>query len=76
VTGRRNPVNRKKLVGSKWTTVHPVDRQKHFIVLDWVRDDAGVPTEMVEIEAILTRNVSTIHWRELGDPDVWRIGWR
>jgi len=76
MTRGRNPVNLKKLVGSKWTAVHPLDRQKHFIVLDWVRDEDGVPTEMVEIEAVLTRQVRTIHWRELGDSEVWHIGWR
>ena len=74
--GARNPVNRKKLAGSKWTAIRPVDRQKHFVVLDWVRDEDGAPTEMVEIEAILTRNVRTVHWRELGDPATWRIGWQ
>lgn len=73
---RRNPVNRKKIVGSKWTATRPVDRQKHFIVIDWVRDEDGTPTELIEIEAVLTRNVSVLHWRELGDPAIWRIGWR
>ena len=73
---RRNPVNRNKIVGSKWTATRPVDRQKHFIVIDWVRDEDGTPTELIEIEAVLTRNVSVVHWRELGDPAIWRIGWR
>jgi tryptophan-rich hypothetical protein len=71
----RNPVNRKKIAGSKWTAVRPVERQKHFIVLDWVRDDDGRPTDEVEIEAVLTRAVSVIHWRALEDRDRWRIGW-
>jgi tryptophan-rich hypothetical protein len=73
---RRNPVNRKKIVGSKWTATRPVDRQKHFIVIDWVRDEDGNPTELIEIEAVLTRIVSVLHWRELGDPATWRIGWQ
>jgi tryptophan-rich hypothetical protein len=73
---RRNPVNQKKIVGSKWTASRPVDRQKHFIVIDWVRNEDGTPTELIEIEAVLTRNVRVLHWRELGDPAIWRIGWR
>ena len=72
----RNPVNRKKIVGSKWTATRPVDRQKHFIVIDWVRDEDGTPTELIEVEAVLTRKVCVLHWRELGDPAIWRIGWR
>lgn len=73
---RINPVNRKKLAASKWTAAHPVNREKHFIVLDWVRDDEGRPTDAVEIEAVLTGRVREMHWRELEDPERWRIGWR
>ena len=73
---RRNPVNFKKLPGSKWTAVQPVERQKHFAVLDWVRDDDGVPTGMIAVEAILTGAVRVMHWRELADPETWRIGWQ
>jgi tryptophan-rich hypothetical protein len=71
----RNPVNRKKIAGSKWTKVRPENREKHFVVLDWVRDEDGEPTDMVEIEAILTGAVSIIHWRDLEDRSRWRIGW-
>ena len=73
---RRNPVNRKKLPGSKWTALRPVDREKHFLVTDWVRDDDGLPTDEVRIEAILTNVEREIPWRELEDRDRWRIGWR
>ena len=41
----RNPVNHRKLPNSKWTAVHPVNREKHFLVLDWVRDEDGDPTD-------------------------------
>jgi tryptophan-rich hypothetical protein len=71
----RNPVNRTKLPGSKWTAVRPENREKHFIVRDWVRDADGRPTDEVEIEAILTRVVRVLRWRELEDWDRWRIGW-
>jgi tryptophan-rich hypothetical protein len=72
----RNPVNRKKLPGSKWTAVTPVRREKHFLVLDWVRDENGEPTDHVVIEAVLTNAVRELHWRELEDAERWRIGWR
>lgn len=71
----RNPVNRNKIVGSKWTAVRPLHREKHFTVLDWVRDEDGNPTDSVRIEAILTGRVSVMHWRQLEDRDRWRIGW-
>ena len=72
----RNPVNRRKLPNSKWTAVSPVDREKHFLVLDWVRDEDGNPTDEIEIEAVLTNAIRRIHWRELEDGGKWRIGWR
>lgn len=71
-----NPVNRKKLPNSKWTAVRPVDREKHFMVLDWVRDDDGIPTVHLVIEAVLTNRLQQIHWRELEDARSWRVGWR
>ena len=77
MTGRtRNPVNLKKLPMSKWTAVSPVDREKHFLVVDWVRDDDGVPTDRLVIEAVLTQRLREIHWRELEDSRSWRVGWR
>ena len=72
----KNPVNVKKLPNSKWTAVRPLDREKHFLVLDWVRDDDGEPTEEVVLEAVLTNRLREIHWRDLEDPRSWRIGWR
>ncbi len=72
----RNPVNRKKLPNSKWTAVSPVDREKHFLVVDWVRDDDGAPTDRLVIEAVLTQRLREIHWRELEDSRSWRVGWR
>jgi tryptophan-rich hypothetical protein len=77
VTGQsRNPVNRKKLPMSKWTAASPVDREKHFLVVDWVRNDEGEPTERLIVEAVLTQRLREIHWRDLEDPRLWRVGWR
>ena len=72
----RNRVNLKKLVNSKWTAVRPRDREKHFLVVDWVRDDVGEPTDQVVLEAVLTNRLHEIHWRDLEDCRSWRIGWR
>jgi tryptophan-rich hypothetical protein len=61
---------------AKWTAVSPVNREKHFLVVDWVRNDAGEPTERLVVEAVLTQRLREIHWRELEDPQSWRVGWR
>lgn len=61
---------------SKWTAVSPIDREKHFLVIDWVCDDEGAPTDRLVIEAVLTQRLREIHWRELEDSRLWRVGWR
>ncbi len=72
----KNPVQRGKIVGSKWTARRPRNREKHFMVLGWVLDDNDQPTEEVELEAILTGNVRKSHWRDFESVEEWRIGWR
>jgi tryptophan-rich hypothetical protein len=73
--GRRmNPVNPKKLENAKWTAVTPRRREKHFIVTAVRRDDAGAPQTCV-LEAVHSRRELELDWRELRDPDKWRIGW-
>ena len=46
------------------------------MVLGWVLDEDGEPTEEVNLEAILTGNVREIHWRDLESVEKWGIGWR
>jgi tryptophan-rich hypothetical protein len=71
-----NPVHPKKLLLSKWTATRPVARQKHFLVSKVVQpDDPGAPIEWVEIEAVHSKSVRRIAWRDLRDPSVWRQGW-
>ena len=54
----------------------PLDKEKHFLVVDRVRDDDGAPTDRLVIEAVLTQRVQEIHWRELEDCRSRRVGWR
>ena len=71
-----NPVHPKKLLLSKWTAARPVAKQKHFLVSKVVLpDDPGAPIEWVEIEAVHSKSVRRIAWRDLRDPSLWRQGW-
>ena len=70
-----NRINPEKLPLSKWTAVEPTDREKHFLVTEVVRDDAGRITHCV-LEAVLSRRARQIDWRELGDQTCWLTGWR
>ena len=71
-----NPVHPKKLLLTKWTATHPVAKRKHFVVTRLVAPDEpdGI-VEWVEIEAVHTRAVTRIPWRQLRDAAVWRQGW-
>ena len=70
------PLNPKKLLLTKWTAVKPMAKQKHFLVSRVIPpDDPTAPIESVEIEAIFSKAVQVIAWRELQDDSVWRQGW-
>ena len=71
-----NSVSPKKLLLSKWTAVKPVAKQRHFLVSRVIQSEMpDAPIEQVEIEAVFSKSIQVIAWRELKNPDVWRIGW-
>lgn len=74
--GNMNRLHPKKLLLTKWTAVAPHDKDKHFLVTQVVQPEVpGEPIEWVEIEALFSREVQRIAWRELKDPERWRQGW-
>ena len=71
-----NPLNPKKLLLTKWTAVKPIAKQKHFLVSRVIEPDLPTdPIASVEIEAVFSKAVQMIAWRELQDNSVWRQGW-
>ena len=71
-----NPLNPKKLLLTKWTAVKPIAKQKHFLVSRVIQPDLPTdPVVSVEIEAVFSKAVQVIAWRELQDYSVWRQGW-
>ena len=71
-----NPLNPKKLLLSKWTAVKPVAKQKHFLVSRVIQPELPTDTiEQVEIEAVFSKAVQVIAWRDLHNETVWRQGW-
>ena len=66
----------KKLLLTKWTAVTPIDRQKHFLVVEVVLpDDPAAAIESIRIEAVMTKARQQIDWRSLRDESLWRQGW-
>ena len=71
-----NPLSPNKLLLTKWTAVKPVAKQKHFLVSRVIQPElANDPVVSVEIEAVFSKAVQMIAWRELQDDEVWRQGW-
>ena len=70
-----NRINPQKLLLSKWTAALPQNREKHFLVTELLRDEAGVVLE-VELQAVLTRRSQHVDWHALQDDAHWKMGWR
>ena len=71
-----NPVNPKKLHLSKWTAVQPIARNKHFLVAKVILPELpALAVEWVELEAVHSKTITRMAWRELRDTTRWRQGW-
>jgi tryptophan-rich hypothetical protein len=66
-----NLLNPKKLLLTKWTAVKPVAKQKHFLVSRVIEPELPTdPIVLVEIEAVFSKAVQEIAWRDLQDDSV------
>ncbi len=73
---QKNPLSPKKLLLTKWTAVTPLNREKHFVVVRVIEPEPpAVRIDQVELEAVHSKRVLLLHWRELTDGGQWRQGW-
>jgi tryptophan-rich hypothetical protein len=73
---RKNPLSPKKLLLTKWTAVKPLNREKHFVVTRVIEPEPpSMRVEQIELEAVHSKQVYLLHWRELTDASLWRQGW-
>jgi tryptophan-rich hypothetical protein len=73
---RKNSLSPKKLLLTKWTAVKPRNREKHFVVTRVIEPEPpSMRVEQIELEAVHSRQVYLLHWRELTDASLWRQGW-
>ena len=72
----RNPLSPKKLLLTKWTAVTPKLKDKHFIVTKvHLPEPPATRIDVVELEAVRSKQVTLLHWRDLTDATQWRQGW-
>ncbi|MDP8568373.1 TIGR02450 family Trp-rich protein [Methylophilus aquaticus] len=73
---QKRQINPKKLLHFKWTTVKPVNKEKHFMVTRLMMPDLETQViTAVEIEAVMTGRRQEILWRELQNTELWKQGW-
>lgn len=70
-----NTINPKKLLNSKWTAVHPANKEKHFLVTEMAFDEVGAVTHCL-IEAVMSKRATSIDWMLLRNKDNWLQGWK
>ena len=71
-----NLLHPKKLLLTKWTAATPIAKDKHFLVAKVVQPE--LPSEVVQwvdMEAIYSKTLTRIDWRDLRDDRLWRQGW-
>lgn len=68
-------INPKKLLNSKWTAVKPVNKEKHFMIIELKFDEEGEVIHCL-IEAIISNRTEPIEWKMLKNTDVWLQGWK
>ncbi|KFX69569.1 hypothetical protein TMS3_0108590 [Pseudomonas taeanensis MS-3] len=71
----KHRLNPRKLLLSKWTAVHPQNREKHFLVSQLFCDEDGTLLH-IELQAVYSQRSQCLDWRVLQDPQHWQIGWK
>lgn len=72
-----NRISSKKLLLSKWTAVEPIAKQKHFLVSKVILPEPpNEVIEFVEMEAVYSKKITQIAWRDLKDSQRWLQGWK
>ena len=70
-----NKINPKKLLNSKWTSVNPTNKEKHFIVSDIEFDEDGLVVSC-SLEAVMSKRSFPVDWHDLKDDKNWIQGWK
>ena len=70
-----NRISPKSLLNSKWTKIDIINKEKHFVVsiVEFDEDQRVIKCVM---EAVISRNEYVIHWRDLKDSNLWKVGWK
>ncbi len=62
------------MVGSKWTALRPVNKEKHFVVLGRYKSSDETASEF-QLRSILTGRIQVVRLGALQDTTTWKRGW-
>ena len=71
-----NTFNVSKLLLSKWTATAPLEKQKHFLVVELIKDESEEKVIGCVLEAVINKQTFEIDWQELKDAERWIQGWK
>jgi len=72
-----NKFNPKKLLHSKWTSIHPQNRERHFIVVELVEDqECEGKIERCVLQSVIHKTDYEIACINLKNDSVWQQGWK
>lgn len=75
-SNKKNVFNVNKLLHSKWTATKVRHKQKHFIVIELVRDELDQEIVSCVLQAVIDRQLYPIDWRVLKNSEEWIQGWQ
>ncbi len=71
-----NSLHPKKLLLTKWTAVRPIEKNKHFLVSNVIEPELlEAAIEWVELEAVYSKKLIRMRWRDFRDVTRWKQGW-
>jgi tryptophan-rich hypothetical protein len=70
-----NQINPKKLLHSKWTALTPINKAKHFMVIEVEFSEENEVIDCV-LQAVLTKHTESIDWQDLKESNKWKHGWK
>ena len=70
-----NKISPKSLLHSKWTKINVTNKEKHFAIIKVSYDEEQRIEECI-IQAVINNNEYSINWRDLKNPQQWKLGWQ
>lgn len=72
----RNRFSKDKLLQSKWTALQVVNKERHFLVVEVIRDPQTNQVQQCVLQAVMTKNEYSLNPNDLRDSNVWQMGWK